>query len=379
MKIIYCLQNLSLLGGTESIISTKASHFSDLGHDVTILLDDHLTISPLLTINPSVHIVDCGIQYFDNHKPFPWNIPVIISKHFKQYKALKCFCQKNKPDVIVSVCGQSWRILPFVRGPWIIIREMHSDAEPRAYMNRNSWWSAIKRFKMNYYNKKYDQVVVLTKGEKELYGSPTNTCVIPNPVRFHSCGRERSHENNLVISIGRLDELKNHSSLLRAAKAVVERYPDSRFELYGEGPSRIALLSEIISLNLENRFFLRNNTSDIQTKLLHSSLLVHTSRFETFSLAILEALACGVPVIAYDCPFGPREIIDNGITGFLVPFGDENALVERICYLLERPDIRKRMSEEAFNKAAQFDIKRIAPLWISMFNSLILKKQKIKM
>lgn len=313
---------------------------------------------------------------FENLKPFPRNIPILISKRFQHYKALNYFCQKNKPDVVISACGESWHILPFVKGPWIIIREMHS--EPTEYMASKSCWSVIKRFKINYFNKKYDQVVVLTKSEKELYKKIKNSCVIPNPVRFHSFTRDESHEDKFIISIGRLAEVKNHSSLLHAAKAVVERHPNWHFELYGEGPLKDALLSKNISMDLEKRFFLRENTSDIQSKLQQSSLLVHTSRFETFSLVILEAFACGVPVVAYDCPFGPREIIDNGITGFLVPLGDERALVEKICYLLERPETRKRMSDAALKKAAQYDINYIAPIWIALFNSLISKKQKNK-
>ena len=114
----------------------------------------------------------------------------------------------------------------------------------------------------------------------------------------------------------------------------------------------------------------------IQQELQQSLFLVHTSVCETFSLAVLEAMACGIPVISFDCPFGPREIIDDGVTGYLVPPGDEKTLVERICFFIEHPDIRKRMCQSALKKAAQYSIERIMGEWVDLFNRLSVNKKR---
>jgi glycosyltransferase involved in cell wall biosynthesis len=103
---------------------------------------------------------------------------------------------------------------------------------------------------------------------------------------------------------------------------------------------------------------------------------LYTSLRECFGIPLLEAMACGIPVISFDCPFGPREIIDDGVTGYLVPPGDEKTLVERICFLIEHPDIRKRMSQSALKKAAQYSIERIMGEWVDLFNRLSVNKKR---
>ena len=378
MKIVYCLYGLSVLGGRETIICTKANYLSSTGHDVSILLDDHLPINDKLSIDKNVTVLDCGIGYSSIRRRFPWNIPAVLVKKVRHKRILADYLSKNKPDIVIFVSGESYVILPFIKGPWATIREMHSNVDPEAYLGGKGLKGVFTRLKMDLVNRKYDRVVVLTQGEKKIYKYQQNISVIPNPIRFHDGfgSAPQPAGTNQVISIGRLEEAKGFHHLIRSARTVVDRHPDVHFVLYGDGPMKEVLLSSVSDYHLDDNFYLRGTVSNIQQELQQSLFLVHTSVCETFSLAVLEAMACGIPVISFDCPFGPREIIDDGVTGYLVPPGDEKTLVERICFLIENPDIRKRMSQSALKKAAQYSIERIMGEWVDLFNRLSVNKKR---
>lgn len=378
MKIVYCLNGLSVLGGRETIICTKADYLSSIGHDVSILLDDHLPINDKLSIDKSVTVLDCGLGYSGIRTHFPWNIPAVLIKKVRHKRMLAGFLRKNKPDIVIFVSGESYVFLPFIKGPWATIREMHSNVDPEAYLGGKGLKGVFTRLKIDLINRKYDRVVVLTQGEKNIYKYQQNISVIPNPIRFHDDygSAPQPAGTNQVISIGRLEEAKGFHHLIRSARAVVDRYPDVHFVLYGDGPMKEVLLSSVSDYHLDDNFFLKGTVSNIQQELQQSLFLVHTSVCETFSLVVLEAMACGIPVISFDCPFGPREIIDDGVTGYLVPPGDEKTLIERICFLIENPDIRKRMSQSALKKAAQYSIERIMGEWADLFNRLSANKKR---
>ncbi len=92
-----------------------------------------------------------------------------------------------------------------------------------------------------------------------------------------------------------------------------------------------------------------------------SSILALSSRYEGFGLVILEAMACGLPVVSYACPCGPKDIITDGIDGFLVPDGDEIILAERICRLIEDEELRKRMGAAVFERTKDFTLDKNIP------------------
>ena len=106
---------------------------------------------------------------------------------------------------------------------------------------------------------------------------------------------------------------------------------------------------------------------DVREEMLSASCLVMTSRFEGFGMALTEAMACGLPVVSYACPAGPREIISDGVDGFLVAPGDEKALAERICEIAGDGEKRKKMGAAAFRSAARYDTDRIVSMWMDLF------------
>ena len=100
------------------------------------------------------------------------------------------------------------------------------------------------------------------------------------------------------------------------------------------------------------------------------SIFALTSRFEGFSLVLVEAVACGLPCIAFDCPYGPRELIEDGKTGYLIPYDDDQMFIDKLSYLMQHPEVRQRMGEEARKSVARFSVDSVMKKWKEFYERL---------
>ena len=119
--------------------------------------------------------------------------------------------------------------------------------------------------------------------------------------------------------------------------------------------------------------YLEEQTPDIIRNYCRSSIFVLSSRYEGFGMVITEAMSCGVPPVSFTCPCGPRDIIDDGKNGLLVENGNIEMLAEKICYLIENDEIRRKMGQQARIDVERFKIEQIAEQWKQLFESLTLK------
>ena len=117
--------------------------------------------------------------------------------------------------------------------------------------------------------------------------------------------------------------------------------------------------------------FVHPPTEDIIEEYINSSMLLMTSVYEPFGLVLLEAMSCGLPVVAFDCPYGPADIIKHEYSGFLVPNRDINLYADYVCALMESPGLRQNMGAEGIKTAQRYQADRIMPMWEELFESLI--------
>lgn len=215
--------------------------------------------------------------------------------------------------------------------------------------------------------KKYDRIVVLTEEDKESNwkGNP-KVVVIPNPVNVKR-GICSKLDAKRVIAVGRLVPQKNFASLINSFGKVSLKHPDWRLDIYGEGPEREMLQRQISELSLDGKIRLNGNSQRILGEMVESSILAMTSHFEGFGVVLIEAMSVGLPVVSYACPCGPKDIITDGIDGFLIPPGNEEVLAERICELIEDESKRESMGKAALASVGRFDIDRIVLLWMDLF------------
>lgn len=151
----------------------------------------------------------------------------------------------------------------------------------------------------------------------------------------------------------------------------MEKHPDWILKIYGDGWMRDQLQQQVKELGLTQNCLLEHSVSDIASKFTESSVFVLSSRFEGFGLVIVEAMACGLPVVSFACYCGPRDIISDGIDGLLVDEGDTEGLAASINRLIEDDDLRIKMGQMARLKAGNYKIEHIGNQWEKLFESLL--------
>ena len=170
-------------------------------------------------------------------------------------------------------------------------------------------------------------------------------------------------ENNLI------NKQKDIQSLLMIWSIVSIRHPDWHLHIYGGYGEEKKVLMDMIK-EMDGNISVFPPTLDILAKYRESSLLLLTSLFEPFGLVLPEAMSCGLPVVAFDCPYGPREIIRDGVDGFVIENRDIDKFAEKVCLLMTDHNLRVKMGNEGIKSSSRFEGNKIMPLWINLFQSL---------
>jgi len=174
-----------------------------------------------------------------------------------------------------------------------------------------------------------------------------------------------------VVAAGRLAPAKRYDVLIRAFAQVVRERPDWGLRIYGHGRERDKLRNLIDELGLYNHVFLMGSAHPIEAEWVKGSICAVTSSLESFGMTIVEAMRCGLPVVATDCPHGPGEIIRNGEDGLLVPTGDVSAISDALLRLINDEQLRVRMGRAALTASARFDPSRVAARYEDLLTSLV--------
>lgn len=371
MKVVYCLNSIVELGGIAKVTILKANELARKGFEVYILVSDHNNKQTQL--NSNVKLINLNINYYkDDWKSYFHVLKGIIIKRKQHKNKLKKILNQIQPDVVISV-GQSEKyFLPYIKGPWKTIREFHYDKLYRIRSANNFFQKFIARivnfYDLNFIIKKFNKIVVLTNEDKiHNWINKDNVFVIPNPIVVKPFVLP-SFENKKIVAVGRLVEVKNYRSMICAFKKVAEKHPDWILEIWGEGNLKIQLQNEISNLNLKENIILKGTTDNLNEIYGNASLLLMTSKYEGWGLVLTEAMSYSIPVISYDCPYGPKEIVEDGINGFLIPSGKENLFAEKICFFIENPEVLKDFCKKANVSIRKFDIDKIMNKWIEVFN-----------
>lgn len=374
MKIVYSINSIRGLGGIQKVTLLKANALAEIpDNDVYIIVTDNWMHHPLIhELSPKIHFINLKINYYkDDYKS---RLHQILSnfKLIKHYFKLQKVISQIKPDIIISV-GQSEKyIVPLLHTKAIKIREIHFNSNYRDYTYKSKILAKILKF-LDYkvISKGYDKIVLLTKEDKDTFFPNNNKFIyIHNPVTFKSTNIDYHNINsNYVIAVGRLTTQKDFISLINAWSLVHKECPDWKLKIIGEGCERKNLEEEIKRLNLCNSIILTGYSNNVKKEMSESSIFVFTSLYEGFGLVILEAMSCGLPPIAFSCQFGPRDIITDGKNGLLVYNRDIKSLSEKLIYLIQHPDIRKEMSNQALTRVNDFSINSIIDKWIKLFQS----------
>ena len=219
-----------------------------------------------------------------------------------------------------------------------------------------------------------DAVTALTEDTaeryRELMGPGARVVCIPNAAPANEVGRRARPDSRVIMAAGGLTRRKGFDRLLRAWALLAPDHPGWSVEIFGGGPEHEALDARVRQLALHRSVRLRGHSPKLMDELTRASLFAMTSRREGFPMVLLEAMSVGLPVVAYDCPTGPRDIVGDGVDGYVVPDGRTRLLAEALGRLMDDDDLRRRFGEAALEKAARYRLEAIAARWEALIGEL---------
>lgn len=245
-------------------------------------------------------------------------------------------------------------------------------SQEHSYINNEKY---IKKVKKSFSG--IDYLVVMTNKAKEKYEewlsdvkNKPEVVVIPNLIKDNIEGQVSSLNNNQIISIGRLEPVKDFYTLIIVFSVLVKKYPYLKLKIIGDGSEKEHLIHLITNNDLQNNVVLTGklNENEIKDELLKSDVFVLTSKSESFSLVLCEAMNYGLPCVAFDVDVGPREIIKDNVTGFLIGNRNIDGMISKISSLLDDKNLRYNMGQESFNSIKSFYPYHIVKKWDQLFD-----------
>ncbi len=366
MKIVYLTDQFYLHGGIEKMLSLKIEYLiKNLKYDVVLCTSEHKQNNFVYELPSELVHLDLDINYQRTKSYFH---PINLIKSFKHYKKLKRVLAELKPDVIISVNYTPEQFfLPFIEKNIPKIKEFHSSGSN--VKNNNGIIGKLKSYLFSLFAK-YDTLVLLNEKEKEYY--PFNNLeVIPNfillPVKKQLVDREK-----IIIAAGRIAPVKQFDHLIKAWELIENEFPLWQVQIYGGGDEELLVqFNQYINNKNIPRVHFMGATNSLIDKMQKASIYAMTSSSECFPMVLLEAMACGLPIISYDCPNGPRSIIIDQVDGVLTPCNDINTFAFELKRLIQSKDLIVQMGEIGMENVKQYSEIAIMNKWNQLFSKLI--------
>jgi glycosyltransferase involved in cell wall biosynthesis len=350
-------------GGAERVMSIMANYWAAHGRGVTLITVGSET-TDFYALHPRVRRVALGLVTVSSRRRValrrrPW---LALRNNLRWIRRLRQEIRTFRPDVVISfIHRMNMLTLLAVLGLKVpVIVSERSDVRKHRI---GPFWSAVRRLLYP----KARAVVVQSDAMRrwaETVVRKDKVYVIPNPVTLPAgSGGTVSPSGFKVVAIGRLGYEKGFDLLLRAFEKCVAEHPDWSLVILGEGPERGRLTELATRLDIEDRVRMPGLVREPAAVLRDASMFVLSSRYEGFPNALLEAMACGVPAVSFDCPSGPIEIVRDGVDGVLVPPEDVDALSAAMKRLMSDESERRRLALRAPEVLQRFGAEKVMEAW----------------
>lgn len=364
MRLLYITNGINGAGGLERVLSVKAGYLVDrFEYEVHILVLNQCNDVPFYEFSPKITFH--SITVAGNPLHYVWSYS----------KGIKKILARVKPDVI-SVCDDGLKafFLPLLLGKKRpIVYERHVSKEIEMNVDFPIWkkvWVHTKWRLMAILAKQFSKFVVLTQGNSKEWPHLKNLAVIPNPTSFYPEASAMLTRKK-VIAVGKQGYQKGYDRLLQAWHLLQQHHPDWQLAIYGKREPKEKLSEQAEQLGISDSVSFYPPTKAIEGKYLEASIYVLSSRFEGFGMVLIEAMACGMPCVSFDCPHGPADIITDGQDGILVKNGDVEALAGALGKLAVNEALRKEMGAVAKINVQRFLPESIVKQWDILFKELI--------
>ena len=371
MRILYVTDALAIWGGIERVLSDKMNYLvREYGYEVYIVTADQGGNPIPFPLDDRIVVKDLNIRFhqqYQYHGIKRWLKYRELEKLYRN--RLASYIEEISPDVISCIRDGCTSAVLDLHISIPVIFESHAmykdvEFENSTFLHRLSIYKSRKKYK------RLDRIVTLTEGDANDWRRVCkNVCVIPNVVHLNESGYYSQCKAPKAIFAGRFDIQKDVDSLAKVWTLVQQRHPDWSLDVYGNGELKPHFEEIVSELNLNIR--VHPAVSDIFDKYIESSMLLMTSLYEPFGLVLAEAMSCGLPVVAFDCPYGPADIIKDGVDGYLVENRNIEKYSERVCLLIENEMIRQQMGKVALLSSQRYSSELIMCQWNQLFTEIV--------
>ena len=379
MKLIYCTHSTYNPGGMERVLLNKVTYLSQLlGWEVAVVTTDQHQRPPFYPFPEKVRMTDLDINYSEDNEKGAWKkITGYLRKRKEHKRKLTALLLKEKPDIVVSLYPSESSFIPDIKDGSRKVLELHYCKFFRLQYGRKGllgWIDKLRTRQDEQIVRRFDKFVVRTNEDRGYWGDLPNIEVIPNAA-MHVSDAYSDVMNKRVIAVGRLDYQKGFDRLIQAWELVQHtgKFTDWKLDIYGQGEWQEMLQQMIDKAELQNTVCLNRPTKQIGEEYVKSDMLVMSSNYEGFPMVMIEAMACGLPVVSFDYKCGPKDIIQTGINGLLVPNGDIQALADAMMKVMEDEAYRKMLSQNARKVVDTYSEQAVMSQWIRLFTSITAK------
>src|SRR5918996_1993707 len=340
-------------GGAERVIVTLANAWAARGWQVALITFEPPGTKPYYQVDPRVALRQLGVPSVGHPR---WRA---IRQGLRRVRALRQALRTAAPDLVISFLAKI-NVLTVLASRGLAVPVVVSERNNPERQRFRGTWSWLRQ---RLYGTAWC-VVTPSRGVLESFPSKIRARgrVIPNPVDLSPAAPTRRGAGRLV-AVGRLVHQKGFDLLLRAFARIAPAHPESRLTIWGEGEQRAALEALCAGLGVAERVQLPGLTERPGQWVEEADIFVLSSRYESFGNVITEAMVAGLPVIAFDCPWGPGDILRDGEDGLLVPPEDVEALAAAMRRLIVDPDLRQRLGEAAAQNVQRFARDAIIAQW----------------
>lgn len=353
MHVAFVLAALQA-GGAERVVAEVSAGMVAKGWSVEIITFDHPD-------DPIYHPLDPRVACTRLALPNQGGGVRGAIRSIRRATALRRILRKRKTDVVIAFLTKI-NVIALAAG-WglgrpIVVSERNNPLRQKAHPAWNRLTSLL-------YARASRIVIMSERSRQALPGaSRARAAIIPNPVRPR--GLRTISSTKAFVAVGRLTQQKGFDILLEAFAAIAPSLPDWQLVIFGDGPDREALECQRARLGLQDRIFLPGATAVPGSWIDQTSIFILSSRYEGWPNALAEALAAGLPAIAFDCDFGAAEMVKDDATGVLVPAEDTDALASAMYHLALDPQRRERLGAAASKQMLCYSPDRIVSRWCDL-------------
>lgn len=369
MKLTLVISSLER-GGAERIMSVLAGAWMERGHQVTLITFDDAE-GPAYPLHRGVKLKCLRVP-----NELATNFFSALFRNMRRVQLLRRMIRQSQPDIVISFLDFP-NVITLLATRGLGIPVVVSERANPQYDELKPVW---KRLRLSLYPRagalvcQTSAIVAQLQQKMNVRGY-----AIPNPIELPvplmPAGLSNTNKSSrTVIAMGRLVPQKGFDLLLEAFSRIAGRHPAWSIKVLGKGPLQSQLEAQAESLGLKSRVNFAGAVSDPFPILQAADLFVFSSRFEGFGNALTEAMACGLPVISFDCPAGPADIIRHGIDGILVSPDDVAGLAGAMDRLMGDSAERERLARRAPEVLTRFSLESVLAMWETLFDDVLLSR-----